>query len=280
MFIALISTFLGSIATIFWKKSLVFWVSKELFNLLSKSSIVLVTIVLYLFWYLDFSGVNYYYISLLLLITIIWVIKTLMNQYIYSREKISTLMPYTNINKILSIVLAFFIFWDISVISFIITLIAIAVIITFTIDFKSLKFPKTIILFAFWETVQSILTLLTWYILLNITWSAFFVISYIIWIIFIWSIVLYKWQLKELSKIPTKFYIYRLTACHLWWIWFLLTVLVIKDLWISISILLSFLWMWMTLFLSLLVLKDKPSIKNVFLIVIVSSLVWLWYYFK
>jgi len=280
MFIAFISTLLSSIATISWKKSLTFWVPRELFKLFAQTTVVSVTIILYLTWYLDFTWLSYYHVLLLILITIVWNLKTFLNQYIYSKEKISTIIPYTNINKILTIILAFFIFWDISNISFIITIIAIIIITLFSIDFKFLSIPKNINLFAMWEVVQSFITLLTWYVLLSITWSAFFVLSYLIWIIFVGSIVIFKWQFKEVKNIPAKFYLYRLIACHLWWTWFLLSVLVIKELWVSISILLSFIWLWMTLLFSFLFFKDKPSIKNIILIIVVSALVGLWYYFK
>jgi len=71
-------------------------------------------------------------------------------------------MPYTNINKILSIVLAFFLLSkDVSFITLIITIIAIIVIISFSIDFKTLKIPKSIIMFSIAEALTSILTIFT-----------------------------------------------------------------------------------------------------------------------
>ena len=280
MFFAILSTLLSSISTNLWKKALSFWAPKELFNLLSRSSIILVTWTLYLFWELDFSNVSFYYVFLLILANIIWSLNDILNQYVFSVEKISVLMPYSNLNKALSIVLSFFIFWWISNISFFITLLTIIIIILFSINFKSFKVPKVILLLIVIEIIRSALMLLSWYILLQITWSAFFVISYIIWIIFIWSIVTYKWQFKELKKLPKKFYIYRLSACHFWWVAYLLSVLVIKNLWLSVSILLSFIGVWITLFISYLIFQDKPSKKNLILTTLVMTLVWLWYYYK
>lgn len=280
IYFAILSTFLGSWATITWKHALSYNVPKEYFKLLANSSFFLVWIVLYLSGLLDFAWVTVFYVLLLLIITIGWNLKTVVAQKIYSQEKISTLMPYTNINKILSIILAFFIFWNISKISFIITLIAVITITIFSIDFKTLKIPKNIWLFSILEIIQSWITLITWYILLEITSSAFFVLTYIIWIIFMWSIVAYKWQFKNITKYPVKFYIYRLTACHLWWIGYLLSIFVIKNLWVSISLLLSFIWIWITLLFSYVFLKDKPTRKNIALTIIVSALVWFWYYLK
>lgn len=277
---AILSTFLNSLATIFWKKSLNYWAPKEIFNLLARASIFFVGLSLFFLWLLDFSWMSIYYILIIVLITIVQNLKTMMNQYIYSIEKISTLMPYTNINKILTIILAFFIFWDISNISFWITLLAVIIIIVFSIDYKSLKVPKIIWLFALWEIVESMLILLIWYVLLSLTWSAYYIMSYMVWIFFVWSIVIQKWQLKKFKTLPKKFYIDRLTACHFWWVWYLLSVVLIKELWVSVSILLSFIWIWITLLFSYIFFKDKPSIKNIILTVIVSALVWIWYILK
>jgi len=70
-------------------------------------------------------------------------------------------MPYSNINKILTIILAFFIFSDVSLITITITIIAIIVIVLFSIDLKTLKIPKSILIFSFSQVLTSILILLT-----------------------------------------------------------------------------------------------------------------------
>ena len=280
MFTAILATLLDWLGTNFWKKSLWFNVSKELFNLVWKSSIILISIVLYFTWNLDFGWTTFYALLIIVILSISWIFETFIYQYVYSKEKISILTPYSNINKILTIIISFFLFWDISIESFIITLIAIIVIIAFTVDFKTLKVPRVIWLMCLAETISSALTILTWYILLKITWSSFFVISYIIWIVFLLAIVKSKSQIKELKSLPKKFYIYRLWASHLWWIWYLLSILVIKELWLSISVLLSFLWIWITLLISYILFKDRPSKKDLTLTVIVTALVWIWYLFK
>jgi len=69
-------------------------------------------------------------------------------------------MPYDNLNKILSIILAFFIFSDVSLVTLIITIIAIIIIIAFSIDLKTFKIPKSILMFSFAQALTSVLTLL------------------------------------------------------------------------------------------------------------------------
>jgi hypothetical protein len=68
-------------------------------------------------------------------------------------------MPYDNINKILSIILAFFIFSDVSLITLLITIFAVIIIIAFSIDFKTLKIPKSVLIFSFAQLLTAILTL-------------------------------------------------------------------------------------------------------------------------
>ncbi len=280
MFAALISTFLSSWATVLWKNALSYNAPKEIFNWLSFASIFLVTIAVYFFWSLDFSWVNIINISIIFWMALIWFIRTIIYQKSYTIDKISTLMPYDNINKILSIILAFFIFSDVSLVTLIITIIAIIVIITFSIDLKTFKIPKSILMFSFAQALTSILTLLIWYLLLQISDISLFVLSYIAWIIFVWIILYFKNLYKEIPKLPRKFFIYRLSASHLWGFSYLLSLFVMKELWVSVTILLSFLWLWITLLFSYLFLKDIPSKKDIFLTIIVSLLVWLWYYFK
>lgn len=280
MLYALLSTFLNSAATIFWKKALTYKASDEIFQLLAYTSVFFITSILYFIWFIDLSNITLFHVTILFFMVIAWFFRTVIMQKAYATDKISTLMPYENINKILSIVLAFFIFWDISTLSLLITLIAIIVIISFTIDRKTLKIPKTIKLFAFSQSITSILTLLAWYLLITISESAYFIITYVIWIMFVGSIVIYKKKYLQLKELPIDFYKHRLAACHLWWSSYLLWILVIKNLWVSISILLSFVWIWITLLFSYIFFKDKPSKKDLLLTIIVSALVWLWYYYK
>lgn len=280
MFFALLSTFLSSIATNLWKKALSFWASKELFLLLSKSSVILITIVLAFFHKLDFWNIHLYTLGIIAAIMIIWSINTLIEQYIYSVEKISVLVPYTSVNKMLTIIVSFFLFNDISFLTLIITLMTIVIIVMSSLDFTRLKLSPIILLFLLKESITSVTLLLTWYTLLEISSSAFFVFSYIISIIFIGSIVLYKGQFSELKTLPKKFYAYRLVACHIWGISFLFSMLVITELGLSMSILLSFIGMISTLIISYITFHDIPRKKDILVTIIVTTMIGIWYYFK
>jgi len=66
-------------------------------------------------------------------------------------------MPYLNVNKILTIILSFFVFADVSVEALLITFLAIIVVIIFSVDFKSLKLPKNVPLLLVSETIAALI---------------------------------------------------------------------------------------------------------------------------
>jgi hypothetical protein len=68
---------------------------------------------------------------------------------IFKLEKITHLLPYENLSKIFTIIFSFYLFSDVSTITFFITILTIFVIILFSIDLKNLTFSKNILLFSF-----------------------------------------------------------------------------------------------------------------------------------
>lgn len=279
---AIISTILGSFATIFRKKSLNYKAPSSYFLLMSYTPIILISFALYLLWQFENFNFSFTWFTIFIIFLIIFLgyFNKIISQKIYSVDKISVLAPYENINRIISIIFWFILFWDISVTSLFITILTVFVIIWFTIDFKTLKLPKSIKLFAFSQLLVSIALLLTWFLLKQISNIEFFVLNYIVWIIFILFIFFRKKDYSNIWFLPKKFYAERIFGSHLWWLSYLMSLIIIKSMWISVSILLSFVWIWITLFLSYIILKDKPSKKDLFLTFIVTFLVWLWYYFK
>ena len=280
MFFAILSTFFESLGMNLWKKALSFWVEKNLFRLMWYSSIFFVSIILYIFNIFDFSWFNIFHIFLIIVVVVIGHISILIWQYVYSKEKISSLAPYSNTSKIVTIILSFIIFSDISNISLYITLFTMIIIVISSIDIKALKISTNIWLYILSEIIRAWTLLVTWYILLYMHSTAYFFISLIIGIFFVLLIVLKKWSFKTIKTIPKNFYYYRIIASHLWWFGLLFSLILISELWLSTSIILSFLWMAMTLFISYLINKDIPTKKSISLTIVVSILVWLWYYFK
>lgn len=278
MFLVFLSTLIDCITDIFWKKSLWYWVWWKIHDLLSYP-IWLLIVLYFLLIGTDLWQIDSFLVISVLIISLISVFNAALSQKIYTKEKISVIMPYTNINKILSIIFSFILFSDVSLLSLIITIIAILIVIWFSIDFKSLSLPKSTKLIFIAEFVTSIEIIWSWYVILTYSEILYFIVFVISWIIFLSLLAYFLWEFKTIKWLKKDFWINRYLWAT-WWISRFLSLVVIKNLWLSISILLSFLWIWITLLFSYFILKDKPSKRDLILTTIVSILVWFWYYFK
>lgn len=277
---AILSELLNSISSIFRRKSLDFNAPKELFSLFYYSSWFLIVFILYIFWYLHIKHLSLLIFILILWIVVIWLILWKINQTLYKRNKMSSLMPYQNISRIVVIIFWFLIYQDTSLITLIIAIITTIIIALFSIDFKNYTVSKDIKIYSVVQIINWIITLTIVYILKDIWNINYFLYMYIIWIIFISSVVWYKWQFKQALKLPKKFYYYRLAASHIWWVSYLLSLLVIENLWATLSILVSYVWLSVTLLFTYLFLWEKISKKDIILSIIVSLLIWIWYIYK
>ncbi len=284
MFWGLLSTIFYSFGTIFWKMALNFRLSFNLsprvfWMLASFWQIIIILLLLSTNKY-SFSWINYNILLLAPLITILNFTRVQISQYVSTREKLSTLTPYENINKIISIILAFFIFSDVSLFSFLLTLSAWIIISLSSIDFKTLKVPKLIKLFSLAQIIQSSVIILVWYILKQITNVDYYIISASLYAIFIFSIVFYKKELWQLKDLPKWFYLRRFSASTCGSLSEIINFYIISSLWVTISILFSYIYIWLILILSYIFFKDKPTKKNIALTIILAILVWLGYYYK
>lgn len=278
MIFALLSTILWSFANVFWKKCTAFRVRPFANSISSLPIPVLILIYFLIHWY-TFNTADFISIIVVWGIVLLDLIKDPINQQIYKEEKISLLIPYQNLHKIFIIISSFFIFSDVSIITLCITLFTISVIIIASFDFKNKKLPRNFWKILFVEIVLSSAILLWAWIVLEYGEINYFVIYAILWAI-IYLIIAFKTNhIYDLKTVAKTYWMYRLIAWFGWISWFI-SLLLIKNLWLSISILLGFIWIWVTLLISYIFLWDKPSKKNIILTLVVSLLIWVWYYFK
>lgn len=279
MLYAFISMIITSISDVFRKKSLWYWVWWKIHDLLSYPTWIFIVLYFVIFWLLDYEKVNFILIFSTISIILISIFKTQIYQKIYREEKISLIMPYTNVNKILTIFLSFFIFADVSLKSLIITFIAILIIMLSSIDFKTFKLPKTIIMLLIWEIIWWCLNLFIWLIILKYWVNLYLSILILSWAFFLSIFSLILKEYKTLKWLNFSFYKNRFIG-SLWWIATFLSLVVIKELGLSVWIILSFFWIWVTLLFSYIFLWDKPQKKDLILTIVVSALVWLWFFLK
>lgn len=278
MFLALVSTILNSFSSIYWKRSLWFWVWLKMHDLIGYWVWMIVLI------YFFIVGINIHSFDIFLLfstfsILLINTISTWLSQKLYRQEKISAIIPYTNLNKVLAIILSFFIFSDVSFLSLLITILAIIIIIIFSIDFKKFIVPNSTSLIMLTEILTSINMVWSWYLILKYWEDIYFILFLILWILFLSILTFILWQYKSIKWLKRDFWINRIIWSSSWIARFL-SMLVISELGLSITILLSFLWIWITLLFSYIILKDKPARKDLILTFIITALVWIGFYYK
>ena len=127
--------------------------------------------------------------------------------------------------------------------------------------------------------MMSIVIFLWWWVVLQYGEITYFMVYTIIWLFLYLLLATKTKQIHSLRSVSWKYWLHRSIASFGWISWFL-SLIVIKNLWLSISILLWFIWIWVTLFISYLFLWDIPSRKDTKLTIGISLLIALWYYFK
>ena len=278
MFFALISTVMAAFSDIFWKKSLNFDIRSRAHEL--SSYIIPVSLVLYfcITWF-QISSLESKVFLLTGIIILIDTIRLPIQQQFYREEKISVIMPYLNINKVLVIIASFFIFKDVSYTALCITILTIFIIAFGSIDLKTLKVPRCFWKILFTELLKTLWVLISGWLILSYSEVTFFNSYIILGLTTNILLVLLLQQWSDFKKVGKEYWKQR-TLWSIWWFSWFLSLVVIKNLWLSISILLWFVWVGVTLLFSYIFLKDIPSKKDMSLTIIVTLLIWVWYYFK
>lgn len=279
----IISTIIWSITSILRKRSLSLtelkWIRFIIFWLIWW---VILWIVFMFLWKVNFNIIfNLSFLLIFISLTTLDTFWSKLEQAVYKKEKLSVLLPFESLQKIFIVIAWFFLFWNTSVFTLIITLITIVVIILFNIDYKDFKIPNYLWLIVFIQVIWTIVALLENAILKVTNVETFFALNDLakFSFILIFIIILFKKDSLELLKQKKEFYYFRLWAWLLWWLNFLVILFLMSKLWIVVTILLSFLWMIFRLILSYLILKEIPWKKDVILAIIVAILIWIWYYF-
>lgn len=278
MFTAILSTFITSLSQVFWKKSLQYNI-RPLANNLAVYSIPFI-----LLGYFFFTSEPFHTSDLIAVLLVGWILfmdilRAPLQQKLMTTEKISVLMPYTNLNKIFIIISSFFLFHDVSFISLLIILFTVFIIMLASFDFQSKRLPKNFWLILIIEILTAIAALLSWWVVIKYTDTLLFSLYTILGFLVFLLLTLRSWQIQDLKTAPYPYWKYR----YIWWLgwvsWFL-SLVVIKTLWLSISILLWFVGIGITLIISYIFLNDTPSKKDILLTIVVAGLIGIWYYFK
>lgn len=284
MFLGILWEFFSSLAAIYWKKSLGIGelIPSFAFMFLWRFVSFLFVVGICIYFQIPFLAMSVFSLEFFftLIVVLLTILRDPLRQYTMKREKISTILPFTKLNTVLSIVISFYIFGDVSLISFFIALLIVWVIAISSIDLHSFKIPKTLGVFFLHELSVTLSVLMTWYIFTNIDFLSFYVTHTSLLVILLFCVVLLKWWLTIVTSQEASFYISRFWWATFWTLWYFISLYIMSELWIIMLILISFLWVIFLLLLWFVILWDKPNKKDIVMWVTVMILVWLAFYYK
>lgn len=282
MFWAIFNAFISSSALVIWKKSLELnKLSQNLFMFLWTLWGFAVSIFFIIFWFTSFPWDFILAIIGMIFIAVVTIIMWFLWQKTYRDEKISVLTPFTNIDRILLIIISFFLFKNTSIISFWIALITVIILTLFAIDFSNFRLPKNFWLIILNNVLSTAKVLTIWWLFSkNISSLSFYSYNTILYALILLIPLVKARQFKELKNGSRDFYTYRFWAVIIWQITAIIWFFLLEKLGIIVSNLLGFLTLWATLLFSYLFLWDKPCKKDIASVVIISILVAIGYYFK
>jgi len=283
----IITSLFGSITDSIWKKAvLISKLPQSLFSVYWPIWGIVIIYSMIFFWNIDITILwDYKILFLIALIAIISYVVTILNISVYSKVKLSELLPYKNLDKIFIVLFGFILFywtknWT-SITSFFITLATIFIIIFFSVDIKKISFSKDILKYFFVKFLESVIALLVWYIFLNYTTIEYLSVETLMFIsLTIIVSILQKNSLKLLFTQKKEFYKYRLWAWFIWWFWFIIWLYIVETSWVLIATLLSFIWLIFQILSIKFIMKENPEKKQIILAFIVMFMIGIWYYFK
>lgn len=277
---AILSTFLSSIAKVFFKKTTQYNIKTELNDFFWHFWAMLWLLAIIILWKFNVILWNYLDYIIIFITFVLFFINIKLNQYVVKQETISALIPFENLWKVLTVLFWVFLLWDqISNISLWMFVGVVFLILFFSLDLKHLKFSKNILLYCLAQIFSAVANLLIGYSLVNLSSLDYYTVYTFISLWFIFSLCLLMWLFKYINILDKNYFINRWLSSLNWVSW-IIWILLIKELWLSVTTLLSFLGIWISLISSYIIFKDVPTKKNILLTIAILSLVWAWYYFK
>jgi len=228
----------------------------------------------------DFGDNNTFIYTLIIICIWVWMWYVLLFQYCLTREKVSVLQPYSNLDKIFTIILGYILFSDSSMITFGVSLFAFMVLIFSSVDIKSFKLSKTLFYFLICNIFGALRMIIIGYLLLSM--SSFNLVS-LYALIFIGWLFIFLWftgSLKNFAVNSKQFYLYRIGATFTFGIYYFISIFLIQELGIVLTNLVSLVSLWATLIIGYFMLHDTPSKKDITLSIIVVWLIGVGFYFK
>ncbi len=260
--------------------------SKPIYILLwPLSGFFILWIIIYFSWINTSIFSDYSIIALIWIIILLDIVANFLEMDVLKKTKLSEILPYTNLDKLFIVLIGFFLFYwtknSTSLTTLWITILTIIIIALFSIDFKKFKVPKSIIAYSIVMLFRGISVLIVWYIFLKYTTIDYLSLNMIF--SFIWYLVIaliLKNSFNSLFTQSKEFYKSRWLSLILWWWGFIIGLYIVKEAWVLIATLISFVWLIFNILAMKFILNDTPEKKQVILAWLVTILIWIWYFFK
>ena len=274
---AVLGNVLQSFGTVLWKKTLLISSLPRLFFrfLGELNGLIMCAIVIAISWFNRYLFFNVRVLGWIILVLIVDIWYDFIEQNIYREEKISTMVPYENLNCVFAIVAWFLIFRDASLLATGISLLVIIVIVFSSVNFKKFEWPKNLKKIIFVQLLITAETLITWYFLKSVSDQEYFILYQVVIIVVLLFPLM--WNFKVLRG---KFMAYQTISSTSNNISFLLYLFLVAQFGVVISTLLSFIGDGITILFGYIFLKEVPSRKDIILTVVTTVLVWLGFYYK
>ena len=198
---------------------------------------------------------------------------SLLHQKIYTEEKISALLPYENLTLVITIIVAFFLFQDTPLPTFLIAILVVILIFIFSFDFSKWEFPKKFLLILINNSINAGRSLVIGYAFLQLSSPTFFTVRNLLTTLIVWGGIALAGQTVLLCGAKKEFLIPRLIASFLGAISALIGFMLISKFGLVTSMLLGFLSMSSTIVLGYFFLADRPEKKNIILATTIAILV-------
>ncbi len=283
----MLASLLSSSGLAFWKNTInESKLTTLVFNFLGAFLWIFAVIIVYILFDFNYSLLtDYKNLLLILLIVLINLFNTPLEIYICKTEKLSTLLPYSSLDKIFIIILWYILFYNssqsTSIITVIISLLTIWIITYTSIDFWKLVITKKIILYFLYKFFRAITALITGFVLLSYSSIDLVIVDWFLYVILAFIILLaLKHSPRTIFQQTEKFYYNRLVTTVLAWSWYILSIYLIKDLGVIVATLLGFFWIVFSVLSMKYISKDNPNNKQIIVAFFVLIMIAIWYYFK
>ena len=282
MFRAIFGNILQSFSTVLRKKTLLISSLPGLFfRFLWELNGLVICVAVILFSGFDWSlFLNMRVIWGIVLVLVIDIWYDYLEESIYREEKVSTMIPYENLNCVFAIVAGYLIFRDASLLSVGISMLVIIITVLSAMDFKNFTWPRNLKKILFIQLLITAETLITWYFLKDVSDKDFFIIYQVVIIIMLLFPFFIKRFFLQRKSLKLRFRWYQTVSSTSSNIAFLLYLFLVAQFGVVITTLLSFLWDGITLLFGFIFLKERPSRKDVIMIVLTALLVGIWFYYK